>query len=832
MNSEALKTWMILIVLITPLLIGCKDTEAAGADTDSRAEQVKGCLLERTNSCCQAEQAAKLHNIGDIEQLRSAFNQAKDLPRLVLLLSPTCRVCVNGARWVQKEILAKYPDSSLRVYAIWLPMISDDSRSRWRQDLLTDSRVTHFWDEDRLVGRFFAKLSDPPPKGGVQWDAFFVYGPEASWDETPPPLRSFGRTVMGTREKLRAALAPLLKGKGEPSKDGDKAKCRAGEDKGKCCPAAAGAKCSAMKGAGCSTNADKGCSAMKGTNRPCPPAKQASCGRSPDLAKAAERLEKIGYSKEDIAALPASAILASAGSGYPVGFANLKAGQTVVDLGCGSGIDCLLAATLVGGSGKVIGVDKSPERIAAAKENKRKTRLENVEFREGLLEKLPLEDESIDVAISNCVPPVMRGKDVVLREAFRVLKPGGRLVTTSGLVNDDAPAEALSPEGDWGGRMGLPPLRQKDYFARLRAAGFAKVEVAAKSPANRPNWSKLMVVARKAGQVAKIEAKSRTAFSNGVTLPSSDIDREIGPCPVDGKAIKKHLSLDIVGLRLYACSEQCLETMRDPSFVRVELGKKQYVPQQVPVNRSRPRTTEQILKEMVFVEGGEYVRPGQYYLYREEKSRQGDRYTVGISSFYIDKCEVTVEEYCTFLNDGNEGYWNPWYPKIKRNESGRFVPAGPDVAKMPVGGVNYYQAKGYAQWAGKRLPTEAEWEYAAGGKEGRKYPWGNEEPDKTRTGFGGPIKPVGSFPKGATPEGVLDLLGNVTEWCADFYSEDYYRKAPPGNLLEDPHGPKSGYYRMTRGGCTGMKMVVTTRHQRPPLLSAGCLGFRCVRSAR
>jgi len=236
---------------------------------------------------------------------------------------------------------------------------------------------------------------------------------------------------------------------------------------------------------------------VKGTNRPCPPVKQATSGGSLDVAKAAERLEKIGYSKKDIAALPASAILASAGSGYPVGFANLKAGQTVVDLGCGSGIDCLLAATLVGSEGQVIGVDKSPKRIAAAEENKRKTHLANVEFREGLLEKLPLEDESVDVAISNCVGPVMRGKDVVLREVFRVLKPGGRLVTTSGLVNDDAPAEALSPEGDWGARMGLPPLRQKDYFAKLRAAGFAKVEIAAKSPTPNPHKSKLMVVARK-----------------------------------------------------------------------------------------------------------------------------------------------------------------------------------------------------------------------------------------------------------------------------------------------------------------------------------------------
>lgn len=530
----------------------------------------------------------------------------------------------------------------------------------------------------------------------------------------------------------------------------------------------------------------------------------------PSAAEAVEWLEGIGFSKQQIAELPELVKRAGARSGNPAAFADLKEGDTVVDLGCGAGVDCLLAAGRVGSSGRVIGVDMSPKAIAAAEGNKRKIRAVNVEFRKGRLEKMPLDDKSVDVAISNCVVPVMQGKPAILREVLRVLKPGGQLVFNSAPVRDDTPADVL-PGAE----------RERDSLAKFRAAGFVKVEVGARIPPPDPIRSKIMVVARKAGPVAKIEAKPRTAFSNGVTFPSSDVDREIGPCPVDGKAIEKHLSLDIVGLRLYACSEQCLERMRDLSFVRVELGKKQYVPEQVPVKRSRPRTTEQLLKDMVFVEGGEYVRPGNYYLYREEKPRQGDRYTVRIGSFHVDKCEVTVEDYCTFLNDGNEGYWNPWYPKIKRNEKGRFVPADPNVAKMPVGGVNYYQAKGYAQWAGKRLPTEAEWEYAAGGKEGRKYPWGNEEPDKTRTGFGGPIKPVGSFPKGATPDGVLDLLGNLTEWCADFYSEDYYRKAPPGNLLEDPQGPDSGYYRMTRGGCTGMKMVVTTRHQRPPLLSAG-----------
>ena len=96
-----------------------------------------------------------------------------------------------------------------------------------------------------------------------------------------------------------------------------------------------------------------------------------------------------------------------------------------------------------------------------------------------------------DVAISNCVGPVMRGEEIVLREAFRVLKPGGRLVTTSGFFHDDAPAEALAGQGN--------PIRQKDYFAKLRAAGFAEVQIAVKSPAPNPHRSKVIVVARKGG---------------------------------------------------------------------------------------------------------------------------------------------------------------------------------------------------------------------------------------------------------------------------------------------------------------------------------------------
>jgi len=151
--------------------------------------------------------------------------------------------------------------------------------------------------------------------------------------------------------------------------------------------------------------------------------------------------------------------------------------------------------------------------------------------------------------------------------------------------------------------------------------------------------------------------------------------------------------------------------------------------------------------------------------------------------------------------------------------------------------VNHYQARGYAEWAGKRLPTAAELEYAAGGKKGRTYPWGDEDPGETRVNYGPRLdgrKPVGSFPPGRTPEGVFDLAGNIGEWCADYYDEDYYRKAPQANPLKDPQGPKSGTLRVYRVGCQ-------CRHSKPtdlrpdsrcassPLRSSACLGFRCVK---
>lgn len=321
-----------------------------------------------------------------------------------------------------------------------------------------------------------------------------------------------------------------------------------------------------------------------------------------------------------------------------------------------------------------------------------------------------------------------------------------------------------------------------------------------------------------------------------VTVAEQPLPTPSHVCLVDGKEVKNDLHLDVAGVRLYACSEECLKRITENrGYVRLieESGRD---PEQIPVHRSRPWTEEEVLDGMVLIEGGEFVRPGSFF------ARQGrtpepvdhDGYRVQVSSFYLDKYEVTYEHYCKFLSDGNEKYTTGG---ISRDENGQFVPPRPEWARFPVRGTNYFHARGYAQWASKRLPTEAEWEYAHGGRTGRTYPWGEEEPGETRANFGPMfkgLKPVGSFPEGRTPEGVFDLAGNIGEWCADYYDSNYYR-LPPANPLKDPQGPESGFRRAYRLGCQCKQATTTDLHGNlrcyaSPFRAVGCVGFRCARS--
>src|SRR5215470_718761 len=174
--------------------------------------------------------------------------------------------------------------------------------------------------------------------------------------------------------------------------------------------------------------------------------------------------------------IPQEAVLASLGCGNPTALAQLNPGETVLDLGSGGGIDVLLSAKRVGPSGKAYGLDMTDEMLALANENKRKAGAENVEFLRGEIEHIPLPDNSVDVIISNCVINLSADKDAVLREAFRVLKPGGRFA-----VSDIVTCGEISPEIRksvllWAGCV-AGAIEETEYRAKLSAAGFGQIGI-------------------------------------------------------------------------------------------------------------------------------------------------------------------------------------------------------------------------------------------------------------------------------------------------------------------------------------------------------------------
>jgi SAM-dependent methyltransferase len=183
------------------------------------------------------------------------------------------------------------------------------------------------------------------------------------------------------------------------------------------------------------------------------------------------------YDAEQIGALPLEAIAASLGCGNPTALAELKPGETVLDLGSGGGIDVLLSARRVGPDGKAYGLDMTGDMLALARENQRKSGLANVEFLEGEIEHIPLPDDSVDVIISNCVINLSADKDAVLAEAFRVLKPGGRFAVSDVVVRgDDVPAEVRKNMELWIGCV-AGALEDGEYRTKLAAAGFGDIEI-------------------------------------------------------------------------------------------------------------------------------------------------------------------------------------------------------------------------------------------------------------------------------------------------------------------------------------------------------------------
>jgi len=182
------------------------------------------------------------------------------------------------------------------------------------------------------------------------------------------------------------------------------------------------------------------------------------------------------YSNAETAGLPADAVTASLGCGNPTALIELQPGQTVLDLGSGGGIDVLLSAKRVGPSGKAYGLDMTDEMLALARENQRKAGATNVEFLKGTIESIPLTADSVDVIISNCVINLSGDKDAVLREAFRVLKPGGRFAVSDVVVRGEVPADVRRSMELWVGCI-AGALEDREYVTKLQAAGFTDVDV-------------------------------------------------------------------------------------------------------------------------------------------------------------------------------------------------------------------------------------------------------------------------------------------------------------------------------------------------------------------
>jgi arsenite methyltransferase len=182
------------------------------------------------------------------------------------------------------------------------------------------------------------------------------------------------------------------------------------------------------------------------------------------------------YSDAEKDGLPREAVAASLGCGNPTALLQLEPGQTVLDLGSGGGIDVLLSAKRVGPTGKAYGLDMTDEMLALARENQRKAGAENVEFLKGTIEAIPLPADTVDVIISNCVINLSTDKDTVLREAFRVLRPGGRFAVSDVVVHGEVPDDVRRNMELWVGCI-AGALQDTEFAAKLTAAGFTDVEI-------------------------------------------------------------------------------------------------------------------------------------------------------------------------------------------------------------------------------------------------------------------------------------------------------------------------------------------------------------------
>lgn len=229
---------------------------------------------------------------------------------------------------------------------------------------------------------------------------------------------------------------------------------------------------------------------------------------------------------------------------------------------------------------------------------------------------------------------------------------------------------------------------------------------------------------------------------------------------------------------------------------------------------------------MRLIEAGEFLMGSPE---GEGLSDERPQHRVWINAFYMDTYETTVARYEKFLDATGHVRPDFWpYDEVR------------EYAERPVVGVDWTGARAYCEWVGKRLPTEAEWEYAAGGKDGRRYPWGGTEPGARLANvaktwsykfYKDRLSPVGSHGEGTSPFGIHDMGGNVWEWVADWYDAKYYARSPAKN----PPGPPGGTMKVLRGGSwnfAGKYSRTSSRLRYEPRHRAADIGFRCARDVQ
>jgi sulfatase modifying factor 1 len=236
---------------------------------------------------------------------------------------------------------------------------------------------------------------------------------------------------------------------------------------------------------------------------------------------------------------------------------------------------------------------------------------------------------------------------------------------------------------------------------------------------------------------------------------------------------------------------------------------------------------------MVLIRAGDFLM-GTSLTHRDGGRDEYPQRHIYLDAFYVDVYEVTNGRYLKFILA--TGHRVPEHPRDKKLTLWRESTVPDAFTGHPVVNVDWYDAATYCNWARKRLPTEAEWERAARGTTGRRFPWGETEPTRAHANYlnqwrnGGGLEPVGSHPRGASPEGVQDLQGNVWEWVADWYDPHYYENGPTRN----PLGPPKGARKVIRGsGWESEAPVLRSAHRlgSPPTNRNHTLGFRCARDA-